>query len=69
MMKHLILLIMLVALLILISEIEQTTIQIVIVIPVEFGPYVDWWFSFPGWEPHDEQLPSPQNMDFDFLQA
>jgi hypothetical protein len=63
-MKQLILLIMLIALLLLVSEIEQSTIQLVIVIPLEWVPYVDWWLSFPGFQQPDQKLPSQQNIGF-----
>jgi hypothetical protein len=69
MMKQLISLEMLIGLSRLVSEIEQTTIQVLIVRPIELAPYVDWWLNFPGWHRPEEKLPHLQNMEFDFLQA
>jgi len=64
--KQLFLLIILIALLLLVSEIKQTTIQVLIVVPAELEPYVDWWLSFPGWPQLNEQLPNPQTMESNF---
>ena len=61
-MKQLFLLITLIALLLLISEIGQTTLKVVIVIPSELVPYMDWWLSFPGWQQTVEQLPCQQSF-------
>jgi hypothetical protein len=60
------LLIMLITLLLLVSEIDQTTIQVVIVIPLELEPYIDWWLNFPGWHQLDEQLPNLQTWNLTF---
>jgi hypothetical protein len=57
-MKQLILLIMLIAILLLVSEIGQATIQLVIVIPSELVPYFDWWLGFPGWQQIHKQTPT-----------
>ena len=54
-MKLLILLVVLLALLLMFVENEHTTIQVVIIIPIELVPYYEWLLSYPGWQtPQDE---------------
>jgi len=35
---------------------EEGSLQITIVIPIEWGPYYAWLLAFPGWRP-DEETP------------
>jgi len=59
-MKHLILLLLVLALLLMAIENAQTTIQVVIVIPSDLVPYYEWLLSFPGWQPPQDEPPDKQ---------
>jgi hypothetical protein len=66
MMKQLILLILVLVSLVLVAQNEQTTIQVIIVVPPELVPYYDWLLNFPGWQQIQN---GPANMQPTGLQA